>query len=439
MRLPFKIYSYKKYWLWKARLEKLLFLVRRQQYKTKNFLRSEQSKSKSTIAHIKISFWSVIKAITFVTILFFIEKVSYSIWQSNLSAVPKWLIDLQKIVPKPTYPDDRDAVIELVSVIASVTGVILALFYPILATIASTAYAKVHASIRNLLLYEKETQGYLRRLTYLTASAITVLLFVSLKQLPGIVVLGTLAFYCLTTIFGILKIGLGVYNFFEPSTLARIVLKNLGDTIKNVTTDGEFWYDGNFQNHNYKRAFEQTENLSLIISLCLKDDDLKESSFKSSINSSLLVLRYYLSQKPQIPIDSLWFPNINSHLSYFESDTTARGLSRSTNTFIRPKTKQDFYWFEERIISNISYGLESIVKSGHVNLLGNIITMSTPLIETLGTGADLKTGSILLNKITQNVLLISDKKENKIELTDYDSWQHELACMETYCYAILRF
>lgn len=373
------------------------------------------------------------------TLLFAIEHFASTYWETHLHIIPQYLIKFQRILPKPFYPDDRDAIIELISVIASVTGVILALFYPILATIASTAYAKVHASIRNLLLYEKETQAYLRRLTYLTACSIAVLLFLSFHFLPGNLVLSFLAFYSFTTLFGILKIGLGVYNFFEPSTLSRIVFKKLMDTIKNVTTDGEYWNERNFQNHNNKLAFEQIENLSLLTSLCLKDNDLKESSFKSIFQTSLFILQFYLQQKPKIPIDSLWFPNSYHHQSFFESDMTLRGLSQSTNTFIQPKVKQNQFWLEERIVKNLSTSLESVVESGHINVLGESILMTHSLFDLLSRITDFRTGEILLTKLLSNLILISKKKKKGVEMSNYEDWKEELGCVETYCYALLRF
>lgn len=379
--------------------------------------------------------FSILKAIAFVSFLFSIEYFSTEIWLKELASIPKWLINFQQLIPKPTYPDDRDAVIELISVIASVTGVILALFYPILATIASTAYAKVHASIRNLLLYEKETQSYLRRLTYLTACSIVVLTFLSFHLLPGNLVISFLAFYSFTTLFGILNIGLGIYNFFEPSTLAKIVFSKLTDSIKNVTTGGEYWNDKNFQIHNYKNAFEQTENLNLITSLCLSDENIKESSFKSSIEMSFHSLHYYLIQKPKIPIDSLWFPNVYSHLSYFESDMTLRDLSMKTYTYIQPKRVQNYYWLEERILNGITAGLETVVKRGHVNLLSETIQMSYPIFKNLGVVTDIKMCETILVKFKKNVYLIA----NNANLEQYSDLKNELGCIEVYCYAILEF
>ncbi|MBU6158731.1 MAG: hypothetical protein KGP35_06830 [Bacteroidetes bacterium] len=438
MKIPFKYTLSKKYWTLRNRVQLNLFRIKRQQYRIKKLFFEEKRKANSSIIHIRLTLWSIFKSVGFVALILFVEKVSTNYWQTNLSSFPNWLVKLQELLPKPTYPADRDAIIELISVIASVTGVILALFYPILATIASTAYAKVHASIRNLLLYEKETQSYLRRLTYLTSSSITVLLCLSFDFLPGNLLLSFLAFYSLSTLFGILKIGLGVYNFFEPSTLAGIVFSKLSDSVKNVTTEGEYWNDNNFQNHYYKLAFEQTENLSLLTSLCLKDDDLKESSFKSIFKTSLYTLQFYLIQKPKIPIDSLWFPSSYEHRSYFESDMTMRQISMNTNTLTQPKVKPNRYWLEERIVNNLSNGLESVVKSGHINVLGESILISHGAFDSISAIMDLRTGEILLDKLLMNVRLISNKKEKKTEVSNYENWKDELGCIETYCYAILR-
>ncbi len=438
MKIPYKFYSKKEYWQIKSTIERLRFNLRNQRFRVKNFYNDQKAKTRSTYGYIAMTIWSSIKALSFIAVLFIIEGTATDLWQKNYSSIPFWLIKFQSLIPKPVYPDNRDAIVELISVIASVSGVILALFYPILATIASTAYAKVHASIRNLLLYEKETQGYLRRLTYLTAYSITVLLFLSFDYRPGNLILCFLAIYSFTTLFGILKIGFGVYNFFEPSTLLGIVISKTSEVIDSVTTDGQYWYDRNFQSYNYKLALEQTENLALIMTLCTKDDDLKESSFKSTARSSFLLLKYYFINKKKIPVDSMWFPNIYNHLSYFESDQNLRQLSKSTNTFVQPKVIQNYYWFEEKIVSHISLNLNLVVKSGYINLLSEVILISHSLFDSLGSLTDLKTGEKMLSGLLQNMKALTEKATAQTPIINYVDWKHELASIETYSYAVLR-
>lgn len=439
MKLPYKIYSYKKTWLWKSKILRFISYLQKIVFIIKTFFTEEKNKIKSTTNYLKLTIWSIIKAIILVSFIFTIEHFVSKYWIIYFKVFPSWLVELQKIIPKPTYPEDRDVIIELISVIASVTGVILALFYPILATIASTAYAKVHASIRNLLLQEKNTQGFLRNLTYLTACSILVLLFMSFHILPGNLILSFLVFYSFITLFGILKIGMGVYNFFEPSTLVGIVIPELIKSIDDVTNESQNYNNGEFQNFNNRITYEQIGNLSLITNLCVKDGELKESSFKSIIRPTLLLLNYYFSKKRKIPLDSLWFPKIYNHQSYFEVDSTDRELSKNTNTFIRANTKQNHFWFEENITSNISNAIEIIVKNGYINTFGQTILMFHPTFNSLSKAVDLKTGKIIFDMLLQNIKLISQRKDSEHIIYTYDDWKYEIGTVEAYSYAILKF
>jgi len=439
MRLPFKLYSKRKFWLWKNKIQNFRFHVHRGRYRIKKSLEEEQTRFRSVFLHFKLSIVRILKAVCIIIGLYLVEYFANSIWQYKLPEPPNWLIVFVNWIPKPTYPANKDAVIELISVIATVSGVILALFYPVLATIASTAYSKVHTSIRNLLFFEKETQGYLRRLTYLTAFAVTVLLFMSLQMYPGNLILAFLTFYSLITLFGILKIGLGVYNFFEPSTLAGIVLSKMMNIIRDVTTEGEYWNDRSFQNFYYKNALEQTENLSLITSLCVNDNDLKETSFKSSMQISFNILHFYLLQKQKIPIDSLWFPNEYNHLSYFESDSTLRDLSKSTNTYIQPRLKQNHFWFEDKIISNATIAWHAVIRNGHIKIFAETTLMTYSLLNSLSRSIDIKTARIIFDSLLNSIKPITRKKTIEQEVVDYNDWKDELGCVEAYAYALIKF
>ena len=439
MNLPYKIYNNKYYWSLKNRLRQISFSFRKKSFNTKKILNEEKYSIISFIILIKQTIVSILKAIAFVALLYCIEYFATIFWNDNYKSFPYWITKLQQFIPKPTYPTDRDVIIQLLSVIASITGVILALFYPVLATIISTAYGKVHESIRGLILREKVTQGYLMKLTFTTAFSITVLLAFSFGFLPGNLVLVTLFLLALVSLFNLLKIGIGVYTLLEPSNLLDLIEIDISETIKNVTTEGLNWNDKNFQKKNYFDAYQSTENIKLITQLCIQDY-LKESSFNSSINKSLFILKYYLSQKPKIPIDSLWFPKVYNHISYFESDMTYRGTSKNTGTYIMPKERQNQFWFEERIIDSISKGIESLVSNKEqIHILSVIISKFQPIFDSLAYSTDIRTSQILLDKLLQNLKILSSKKTTDQKIQNYEDWKNELGCLQTYCYSFLRF
>lgn len=439
MKLPYKIYSYDTYWEYRARLRKLKFSFRKFRFKIKDGRSKEVEKWDQWLNIVKVTFWASARAVFTTLFLVLLEYYSTKLWFENITIIPDWIQQIQLIIPKPFYPENRDVVIEMISVIASISGVILALFYPVLATIASTAYAKVHSGVRNLLLSEKQTQGYMRRLTFLTASALTVLLLMSFNFLPGNLILMYIVSLSLTSLFLILNIGLGVYQFLEPSTLATISFNRLHEIVINVTTKGKNWNDKTFQNYYHKEANRQLENLSQLLTLTISKD-LNESSFRSMVQSCFYILQNYLFQKPKIPIDSSWFPTLYEHPSFFTSDMTKRELSGNTSTFLMPDSKLNLFWFEEKVIEIISDGWSSVVERKHYKSLDQTMHLSYGVIGRLGSKGDFKNGEILLismKSIIAQIGLLS--KDEYAGVNEYDKWKYELASVQTFCYAIMRF
>lgn len=428
MKLPLKIYTSKYYWLLKSKVEKAKSTLNWQKFKLNKF--------------IYRNLLAILKAFGFVSILFFVEYVASHYWQLCLPALPNWIIKFQEILPKPSYPQDRDAIIELISIIASVTGVILALFYPLLATIASTAYAKVHSSIRNLLLSEENTQAYLRKLTFLTASSIIVLLFLSFGMKPGNLILSLIVIYSLTTLFGILKIGMGIYNFFEPSTLANISAKKLKKSINDVTVDSKYYFKEEIQIRSFSEMNQQIENLSLLLNLCIKDIELNESSFKSTFKILVDILNHYIRYKSKIPVNSIWFRQSLRNWSFFESDREIRRYFQQKNFIPFPAKEKDQFWFEDRIIYIISIGLNSTLEKGRVEILYDILydPLSTiqNLSQSLGSIAEIGTSEKLFSKLYENLKLIT-QKGNQDKILNYEKQKYEIAIVDGFCCSILNF
>jgi len=432
-----KIHSLKSFWYLIRIKEKFKFFRKKKLYQLKDVYNNEQYKVASTVIYFTTTFKYLFKTILFVAGMFTIEHYANQIWASSNSTFPYWFYQFIEKIPKPIYPDVKDSVLYLVSVIASVSGVILALFYPLLATIASTTYAKTHSSLRNLLLYNREIQGFLRKLTYLTTCSIGILLLMSFNYAPGNLVLTVLALLSFLAIFGILKIGIGIYNFFEPSTLSSSLIKDIFDTITNVTIKGTYWDDRNFQHHNYKKANQQIENLSLTLRLCLQNTDIVDSSFISSFKNTLILLQQYSYNKHKIPTNSKWFPEIHNHSSYFESGDTSRNISKTHFMYVQPKIIQNHLWFEQKIIQN-TYGLiGQLIKTGNLKTFKYILLESQRVLNRLCTTLDFASCQQIIDELTLNFksLNFSDDTKN----LNYNQWKDELEITTIYFQTLSNF
>lgn len=435
-----QIYNKKIYWRLRYFKGKVIFLLKRKGYQISEQAKQEVDNVKFVNRQAKATVINAIKSIIFIASIFLVEYLGNAIFEpKNRFLLPNWILRFHGYIPIPNYSRDRDAIIEFLSVIASVSGVILALFYPVLATIASTGYAKVNSNIRYLLFSERDTLGYLRILTYLTASSILSLLFLSLGLLPGNLVLGILGFGSIIALFGILKIGFGVYNFFDPSTLSKIAMQKLVESIRNVTEEGAFWEDRNFQNHNRLLAHEQLENLSLINSLCIKDGDLLESSFKKNAEVIFRIFQYYISAKQKIPTKSSWFPDTYIHRSFFESDMSSRGLSKSTMTLIQPIVQKDSYWFEDKISSCIQNGIASLEKMNRIDAVSSMILSSESLFKSLSYELNTRSASQILSYYLDSTLASLNSKAHTELPPRYDDLKRQMILLESYTMCLLKF
>lgn len=106
LRIPFKYTLSKKYWILRRRVQFFQFRVKEQRYRIKYHFHKEKRTANLFIHHIKSTLWSSIKAVGIVAVILFIEKFVTDYWEANLNSFPNWLIKLQELLPKPTYPDE---------------------------------------------------------------------------------------------------------------------------------------------------------------------------------------------------------------------------------------------------------------------------------------------------------------------------------------------
>lgn len=195
-----KVYDYKLFWQVKEWLKSASLWFNIIKFRGRKKILLEKEKLAVRKINLLDIFKNIILAFFVVVALYLIEWVFQNIYINHGDSFQNWLKITVDNIPKPKYPESEDSVEGFISIIASISGVLLALFYPVLATIASTGYAKVNSSIRNLLFIEPVTQNYLRRLAFLTAYSVCVLLFTTFGIYPGNLVILFLAILSLISL-----------------------------------------------------------------------------------------------------------------------------------------------------------------------------------------------------------------------------------------------
>jgi hypothetical protein len=422
-----KIYDYKLLWKTKQIFKNINLKFNVFKFKAKNKYLLEKERLSVRKVYLFEIIKNIIIAFFFVILLYLIEFFSQNTYLKYVDSFPDWLRLIIDIIPKPNYPESKDAVNGFISLLASISGVLLALFYPILATIASSGYAKVNSSIRNLLFLEPITQNYLRRLAFLTAYSVCVFLFVTFGFYPGNLILTFLAILSLISLFNLLKIGSGVYSLFEPDTLAKIANKQIVDNIKNVTIHSAYWNNSNFQLFFRRQVEKDLEILRLLNVISIEGVSINERSFLNTITQTLGLLEFYLNKKNNIPLKSKWFKNKREHKSYFETDMHNRELSISNRSYFVTNEVSNNFWFEEQIFTIYSEIGKKVSLLENQEIRYKYLNKSTRALQYFGYSFEYD----LANKLLLENLSITKGSLIHKEKNTYGNSENNLILIET--------
>ena len=247
----YKLLKYKQFWVLRKKYLNTKFWINSKLYKLNRYYDERKKSSSITSELFRLTITSTLRAIIFIIAILFVEKNLIYFFNHDSSSYSNFFKSIISIIPLIDYnnPTSREAIIEFLSAIAGVSGLILGLFFPILATIASTAYSKVSSNIRNLLFQEPYSQRFLRHITFLASSSLLILVSIALGFYPNILVIGFVILFSIATLYSLINLGLGIFQYFDPSKLMEISIKDAMKYSKEVTPKGVHWLDSSFQNH----------------------------------------------------------------------------------------------------------------------------------------------------------------------------------------------
>lgn len=426
----------KLFWRTRKKLLGFVYRTKRQVYILQDHTNSEVRKGRILKVFITSVSWSCIKVFLIVSLLYLFEYLLGRFWHEYHLSFPLWLRDLINNIPKPKYPNNKDQIIELISVIASISGVVLALFYPVLATIASTAYAKVQSNIRNLIFSDKRINAYLNNLTRLASLAVLNLFALSVGFEPGNLILFIISAYSIIMLYNILKIGLGVYELFDPSKLVVGVAEDLVDVINKAKIGSNFSSVAGFQQHYRKLASDCLEKIRTLVKLCEENDQLNDIAYRGIMHRCFYIFQYYLSQKRHIPPSSKWYPEVSIERPLLGQNDLMRQTFKSTLTNLQMDRSTDYNWFENRVIGIFfNHNEKQTPEQAKSKYLMSVAAVQSPL-NLAGDLGMTEIGEKILSSFKDSLMLITAQKENE---ESYLLYKNKMLLTEAYYSVVVSF
>jgi hypothetical protein len=258
-----------------------------------------------------------------------------------------WPLTLLRDDPDPQTYD------VLMGVIASVTGIFLAIYFAAVSTVAGAVYARVPNDVRELMVRDKVGNIYVWMLSFLAVFAVELLGLHGL-QFPALRVgLVGIVVAVVPTVFAFAHLGRRAFYFFDPTALAGVLFEELRRAVRLSTAWGYRWQDPSFQEHYRGQASRALRTLDTLIRFAQQEQVLRGRPLLALALRSLWFMDEYLQQRRRIPSDSRWFKLTARYQEWYLADSTTLQLATSTMTALSPQMEPDPHWFEDDLLDMV--------------------------------------------------------------------------------------
>jgi hypothetical protein len=254
---------------------------------------------------------------------------------------------------------------------AQIAGVFIGLYFTTISLVASTSYKDVPREVRAAVVGEKVGSVYLQIL----ATLCSVALMLQVAQAgrfgwsPGFLNFSLVACLSVASVFSFVVLGKRAFEFFDPATLSASLARDFMVAVKAATTAGLHHRDRSFQHSYQRQAVRSLATLHAVTRLCIQGDQSTVASTLVVYQQGLLLLRLYLSFKPEIPVDSYWFLRVQRHQSWLLTDSSSLEMAVKTHSVLMPKEEPDRDWVETALIGITNDALRSLVSKGELERL----------------------------------------------------------------------
>lgn len=252
---------------------------------------------------------------------------------------------------------DKNAIDTLLTVVASVSGVFLGLYFTAISGIASSFLTRATQDVRQFFLSIPTGQQYVQTVAM---TGIIAVFYIVGKSLGYTIHPVGLVFLALLTAYIIIRfwdVGSSVFNSMEPSSSLPWITKDAFDFIKGAAPRGFRWSRPVMQNHQRRRAAYQLTLIDNLLKFDIREIKISDDQLLTALGYVGGLLMAYPDQKKKIPTESLWYKTKILSENWAFADSTKVLLAMNTGTTLQPKTIKDLTWLEEQLYDIAIYVL----------------------------------------------------------------------------------
>jgi len=295
--------------------------------------------------------------------------------------------------------------ITLLTTIAGTTGVFLALYFTTLSIVATTYSEPHHREIRNLIIENRVSRGYLFILAHLGTTCLFGLAFLAVGFPPSLLLMVYLLLIAAIVIFSFFILGRHIFQFLDPRFLASTPTKKFLKSVRNATVLGARWKLPSFQNHFKKQALGDLYKLECLVEFALSQSARREIVRDLCIQL-LRLLNTNVSYSCKIPSLSMWFPRKRVYREWGFTSGIQTDFALRSGNLPQPEEVPNYLFVCEAISRMIRRSVEGLLSQQDYSELSEVLMEIHRVSGKLGECLAIEEAQHLLTKVRE--VLFSD-------------------------------
>lgn len=338
-------------------------------------------------ANTEIRYWRAITKGSILPILLaLIVSIGLYAFEQNLSYFDniKWLHD-SFIGHYLSHPLDNDSYVQMLTVIAGITGVFLGLYFTAVSTVISNVYSAVSGDVRDLILKDRLGNNYVKLVAFLTALSVLLLSFSAANTSPLHLAIPLLAVVSCLAVFAFVKLGSRTFFLSDPTLFFHTLSDELIQWVEQASFRGYQWNNPSFQTHYRKQALRSATTLATLAKMSGDKAELQTKSHPRLLNNLLALVGVYYDKKHLIRSDSKWFGRKYQHKQWYLTESTAIEMATNTDTTLQPSEVPDNTWLEDIILTVVFDAFKADANVGDYQALYNKLASLPDFFKGIGS------------------------------------------------------
>ena len=296
------------------------------------------------------------------------------------------------------------AYVQLLAVIAGVGGVFIGLYYTAITAAMTAVYARMPATVRQLLLEERFGNSYMRLVATTTFLALILLALRVVGTTTPSAAAPVLAVLSGVGVFGFVKLGTWAFRLFDPTTISHSVFRNLRLSLNQVKEGSYRWREPAFQEYSRRGGARGLRTLKDLAVVCRDSEHLRDGALAGLAAASLKFSELSVGARRKIPTTSRWFPEIHVQPDWYRTSDSETSIAHATGTPLFPKSSRDIWWVEKECVEVAMSALESFLARSRDEMARELLSEFESYLGVLAQHGHLTEAKELVDQLHRKVI-----------------------------------